>query len=242
MINKIKKYLKKQAFAPGLISLLINPFYFARLGLYQNIKLFSHYISGKILDVGCGQKPYKSLFSFKEYIGMDVDQSGHSHKNEDVDVFYDGKTFPFENESFDSAISNQVLEHIFNPDEHLKEINRVLRNGGKLLLSVPFVWDEHEQPYDYARYSSFGLEYLLKNNGFEIIESKKSISDVRVIFQMTNAYIYKKTLCLRKGYFKHIVTVIFNAPFNIIGTLVNLILPDNRDFYLDNIIVAVKVK
>ena len=56
---------------------------------------------------------------------------------------------------------NQVLEHVFNPDDFVREIARVLKPGGALLLTVPFVWNEHEQPYDYARYSSFGLRAFL---------------------------------------------------------------------------------
>jgi SAM-dependent methyltransferase len=66
-----------------------------------------------------------------------------------------------------------VLEHVFNPDDFLNEVNRVLKPSGKLLLTVPFVWDEHEQPYDYARYSSFGLRSLLEKHGFSIVKHEK---------------------------------------------------------------------
>jgi SAM-dependent methyltransferase len=130
-----------------------------------------------------------------------------------------------------------VLEHVFNPDEFIEEINRVLKIGGKLLLTVPFVWDEHEQPYDYARYSSFGLKHLLENHNFKIIESKKSISDFRVIIQLINGYIYKKS----KKYFllKQLAQLIFIFPFNIIGLILKTF-PGNTDLYLDNIILAEK--
>ncbi len=242
MISKIKEKIIRQNFFPNFWSIFLNPFYFARLGLYKNIKELSPFISGRVLDVGCGEKPYKDLFWVDEYIGMDVEQSGHDHKNENVDVFYDGKKFPFKDDSFDSVISNEVLEHVFNPDDHLSEINRVLKIGGKMLLTVPFLWDEHEQPYDYARYSSFGLSHLLKNNGFKIVEQRKSIADIRVIFQMINAYIYKKTLWCRKGIFNYIISIIINAPFNIIGEIFNLFLPKNNDLYLDNVVIAIKVK
>lgn len=233
--------LVEQDFYPSTLGMFTNPFYFARKGIYENIKLLSHYIDGKVLDVGCGKKPYQKLFKTREYIGMDVEQSGHTHKNEDIDIYYDGNIFPFEDNTFDSAISNEVLEHVFNPNDHLKEICRVLKPNGKLLISVPFLWDEHEQPYDYARYSSFGLCYLLENNGFKIIEHKKSVSDIRVIFQMINTYIHKKTTWLRKRIPRYFMVLILNAPFNIMGELFGLILPKNDDLYLDNIIVATKV-
>lgn len=242
MILKIRKILFKEDFNPNFLGLFINPFYFTRLGLYKNIKELSHLISGRILDAGCGNKPYKNLFLSDEYIGMDIEHGAHIHRNENVDVFYDGKKFPFEDNSFDSIISSEVLEHVFNPKEHLSEIYRVLKPGGKFLISVPFLWDEHEQPYDYARYSSFGLGYLLKTNGFEVIEQRKSIADIRVIFQIIDIYIYKKTLWCRKGIFNYIVTILLNAPFNIMGEIFNLVLPKNKDLYLNNIMVAIKKK
>ena len=99
----------------------------------------------------------------------------------------------FKDKKFDSIVTNQVLEHVFTPNEFLSEINRVLKKDGKLLLTVPFVWDEHEQPYDYARYSSFGLAHLFDHHGFEIIQSKKSVNDFRIFAQLLNAYIYKTT-------------------------------------------------
>lgn len=241
-MSLIKRRLSKENFFPTILGIFINPFYFARKGLSENIGELASHISGRVLDVGCGQKPYRKLFNVVEYIGIDIDQSGHDHKNEDIDVFYDGRVIPFSNEYFDSIISNQVLEHVFNPNEHLSEINRVLKFNGRFLLTVPFMWDEHEQPYDYARYSSFGLRFLLEQHGFLIIEQRKSVSDIRAIFQMINVYLFKKTLQIRKGYFRHIVTLIINAPVNLLGVLFGLIFPNNFDLYLDNVIIAKKKK
>jgi SAM-dependent methyltransferase len=205
------------------------------------MKEMAHHISGKVLDVGCGKKPYQSLFQVDEYVGMDIDKGEQGNKYKSVDVFYDGKTFPFDTGHFDSVISNEVLEHVFNPDEHLAEIHRVLKPEGKFLLTVPFLWDEHEQPYDYARYSSFGLRHLLERNGFEVVEQRKSVADTRAIFQIINLYLYKKTTWMRKNwYFDLPVTMIFNAPFNLLGEIFGMILPKNPDLYIDNILVVKK--
>jgi SAM-dependent methyltransferase len=147
---------------------------------------------------------------------------------------------PFSNQEFDSVITNQVFEHVFNPDKFLSEINRVLKVGGLLLISVPFVWDEHEQPNDYARYSSFGLKFALEKSFFVVIESRKSVTNLGVIFQLLNSYIYNKTLTSNK-YINLLSTLCLMAPVNILGSLMAKLLPNNNDLYLDNIVLAKKV-
>lgn len=238
MLNRIKKNISQQLFTPNLLGLFTNPFYISRRSLYYCIKKAGHAITGKTLDVGCGQKPYQYLFKSTEYIGMDIQTSGHTHDNSKVDIFYDGKYFPFDNGCFDSVVTNQVFEHVFNPDDFLKEINRVMKADGKLLITVPFVWDEHEQPYDYARYSSFGLEYLLKKYGFEIINSYKTAGNISVIFQLMNMYIYK---VLSFNFLTKVLSLILIAPFNFLGIILSVLLPDNNDLYLDNVVLAKKI-
>jgi SAM-dependent methyltransferase len=238
----IKALFKKQTFNPGIIGFFTNPFFFARRSLYDNIVKLAPHIKGETLDVGCGQKPYKHLFQSSKYIGIEVEQEGHDHANEDVDFFYDGKRIPFDDNHFDSAITSQVLEHVFEPDAFLREICRVLKPQGTLLLTVPFVWDEHEQPYDYARYSSFGLKYLLEKNGFQVVTHIKSLNDTRVIFQLINGYIFKKTIYLRSNPKANLVVSIFlNAWVNVLGLVFGFILPKNNDLYLDNIILVKKI-
>ncbi|QUS59317.1 class I SAM-dependent methyltransferase [Synechocystis sp. PCC 7338] len=237
---KFKQLFEREQFYPSLLGLFINPFYFARKGLAENIHDFSPFVTGKILDVGCGSKPYQKLFNVSEYIGLEID-SEDNRKNKKADYFYQGDNFPFIDEEFDSVISNEVLEHIFNPDIFLSEVNRVLKPQGILLITVPFVWDEHEQPYDYARYSSFGLKHLLKKHGFKILEYRKSMNDIRIIFQLINAYLYKKTVTSNQ-YVNLITTISLMSSFNILGELLSKILPKNDDLYLDSIILAQKEK
>ena len=230
-----KGLISEQNFHPGFLGLFLNPFYFARKGLHENVVALAPSIRGRTLDVGCGSKPYKKYCNATKYLGLEI-----KGRNEDADYHYDGTVFPFENEQFDSVLTSQVLEHVFNPHQFLSEINRVTKVGGVLLITVPFVWDEHEQPFDYARYSSFGLRYLLQNHGFEIIESRKSMDDIRVIFQMINAYIYKKTVT-NSSKLNFFLTLTLMAPFNILGEILAAILPRNPDLYLDNVVLARKI-
>ena len=236
---QFRRYIKIQNFQPGQLGILTNPFYSARNGLYKNIIKLSSCFTGRLLDIGCGQKPYRNLFTVDEYVGMEID-TPNNRKNINVDVFYDGHTFPFTNESFEGVLSNQVFEHVFNPFRFIEEIQRILKPGGYFLLTVPFSWDEHEQPYDFARYSSFGIRYILENNGFTIVAQHKSVTGIKALFQLLNSYLYKITR--RKiGFFhlKHIGAILF--PFvTIAGEVSALILPQSEDLYLDNVILARK--
>ncbi|MFA7231141.1 MAG: class I SAM-dependent methyltransferase [Victivallaceae bacterium] len=240
MLKGIKNFIIRQNFSPGLAGVFINPFYFAREALSRNIKKLSNEITGKILDVGCGTKPYKEMFDYTEYIGLEID-SPENRKNKNVDTFYNGKTFPFKDGEFDSIVANQVLEHVFNPDEFLEEIKRVLNPGGKVLLTVPFVWDEHEQPYDYARYSSYGLTFLLEKHDFKISSQMKNLNNFRFFFQLLNAYFFKK-VNLHNKYLNFIVISALTSIINLSGICLSIFFPTNNDLYLDNIILAEKSK
>jgi len=235
----VKNYLLKEQFNPSLAGLFLNPFYFARKAIYTNIKAFSKNVKGITLDIGCGTKPYEKLFFSEKYIGMDVRTSGHDHANSVIDVFYDGIEIPFENGYFDSVVCFEVLEHVFNPDIFLKEANRVLKPGGIAVFTVPFMWDEHEQPYDFARYSSFGLNHLFLKAGFKVISSKKYVSNLRILPLLANAYIYKMV----RKIISHKISYLFILPItsinNIFGYL-SYLLPDNSDMYYGNIFLLKK--
>lgn len=239
MRQLIKNFINKQQFQPGFFGLFVNPFFIARKNLLKAVKSYGQMIQGKTLDIGCGTKPYEIFFNSSEYIGLEIEtQTNLQQKN--ADYYYDGKTFPFENSSFDSAVCNQVLEHVFTPNEFIKEINRILKIDGTLLLTVPFVWDEHEQPFDYARYSSFGLTYLLSENGFEIIEIKKLTPNAEIFFQLINAYLYKITYKIPM--IKQLTTLCIMSLMSLIGIILGKIFPSNPDLYLDNCVLAKKVR
>jgi SAM-dependent methyltransferase len=238
MLTAIKRYYLQQQIGPGLGGLLLNPFYFARRGLHLQMQMLGGRVQGRVLDVGCGSKPYESLFRASEYVGLEIDSpANRTHKR--ADVYYDGISFPFDASTYDCVVCNQVLEHVFNPEHFLNEVGRILRPGGLLLLSVPFAWDEHEQPWDYARYSSFGLSYLLDRKAFEITYHAKTNPDFRAVIQLLNAYLYKATVT-RSAYLNLLSTVVLMAPFNLLGSLLYRVLPSNPDLFLDNVVLARK--
>lgn len=239
VIDKIKQLVIKENFNPSWLSIFINPLYFTRKGLFDGIKCNAKYMKGIMLDFGCGLKPYKHLFDVTEYIGLDIVESGHDHRDEDIDVFYDGKIIPFKDNYFDSIFSSQVFEHVSNLSEILDEIYRVMKPGAKLLVTVPFVWDEHEIPYDYQRCTSFGIRYKLESKGFKVIKIEKTTNYIETIFQMWNVYVSQFILPSNK-YLRAILTTLVISPVTIIAIILSKILPESYKLYHDNIAVAEK--
>ncbi len=233
-------YLQRQRFIPSIIGgVLTNPFYLTRKELYANIKSLAPCLKGRILDVGCGTMPYKEFIHGEEYDGLEID-TPKTRTMGFANFFYDGKSFPFPDGTYDGIVCNQVLEHVFEPDIFLSEMNRVLKKGGLLLLTVPFVWDEHDQPHDFGRYSSFGLTHIFKKHSFEITEHRKSTTDMRAIFQLMNGYIYKKTVT-KSVYINLCATIALMSPFTIAGILLSKLLPKKADLFLDNVVLARKI-
>jgi SAM-dependent methyltransferase len=235
-MNALRARWQKEQFEPGWLGLMVNPFYFARRGLLRELRELLLELKGEVLDVGCGRKPYRALVPAMRYVGVDVD-TPVTRELAVADVFYDGRTLPFADASFDGALCSQVLEHVFTPEEFLREIRRVLRPGGRLVLTVPFAWDEHEQPHDFARYSSFGLCALLERNGFAVVRQRKSMADARAVMQLASAWLFKATRTRGRALnlFAQLVLI---APVNILGALAGALLPRNEDFYLDNVVLA----
>lgn len=240
MIEWARKYYHRQMYAPGLLAAFLNPFYISRRELRLAVERHARFIKGRVLDVGCGSKPYSDLVVAEDYVGLEID-SKSSRERGIADAYYDGRTFPFEDGSFDCVICSQVLEHVFEPDQFLSEIRRVLRVNGYLLITVPFVWDEHEQPFDYARYSSFGLRDLLTKRGFVIERLEKLAGDVSVLFQLFNAYIFKSSQVFPR-IVQLAITVLIMGPLNLLGLLLRHVTPSNPDLYLDLVVLATRGK
>ncbi|MDC0549769.1 class I SAM-dependent methyltransferase [Alphaproteobacteria bacterium] len=232
----MKIYLKEEL-NPKIIGLFL-PNYFVAKEVYRNMCTLVPELTGRLLDIGCGTKPFEFMFNVDEYIGLEIDDKGrqnHTH----ADILYDGEVIPLEDKSFDSVFSSEVLEHVFNPDTFLKETNRVMKLDGLFLLSTPFFWEEHAQPYDYARYTSFGLRYILEKNGFEVIKQVKCGNGIEVVFQTISNYIFRT---FKWKYPFRLIVFLLILPINLIGLVLSKILPKNNDMYLDNIILAKKIK
>jgi SAM-dependent methyltransferase len=236
--DALRRWLRRQTFDPTLLGMFVNPFFLTRRALARAMRDQAPRVQGRVLDVGCGQKPYRHMFQASAYLGVEID-TPESRATSQADYFYDGRRLPFQEGEFDTIICNEVLEHVFEPNEFVIELNRVLRDGGTLVLTAPFVWDEHAQPYDYARYSSFGLRHLLRKHGFDIDAHVKTLGNFAMLCQLVNAYIYKVTVT-RYPLLNLLLVALFMAPISAFGLLAGRVLPSNGDLYLDNVVAAVK--
>ena len=171
LAKKIFAWEEELLFRPRWHSILFNPYFIARYRLLERVKNFARMNAGgkKILDVGCGIKPYAKLFPNDSYTGIDIRGGGHSDSQKMVDKFYDGEHIPYGDNEFDIVICTQVFEHAVKLKELIEEIRRVLKHDGILFFTMPFVWPEHEAPYDFRRYTRFAHQKLLDDNDFNQI-------------------------------------------------------------------------
>jgi ubiquinone/menaquinone biosynthesis C-methylase UbiE len=141
-----------------------------RLGNNAMARAASTHASGRLLDVGCGLKPFGPMFApyVSEHVGVDHPDSPHALTS--VDVLATAYEVPLPDGSFDTVLMSEVLEHLERPQDALAEALRLLRPGGKLILTTPFIWVLHEEPRDFYRYSPYGLRHLLDGAGFEVLE------------------------------------------------------------------------
>jgi SAM-dependent methyltransferase len=162
-------------------------FYIRCIVDFQLYTIFKHLkkrlpdYKGKILDIGCGNSPFKFLLdkSKTNYTGIDIENATKFDYYNPDKVIFDGEHIPFADESFDNIISTEVLEHIENPEQIISEMHRVLKQGGEAIITIPWSARVHFEPYDYCRYTPFKLEKLFRN--FQSIKILNRGTDINSI-------------------------------------------------------------
>lgn len=135
------------------------------------------------LDLGSGRSPYKNLFP--NTISMDI------HPDSGADIIGDALNIPLQDNQFEQVLCFELLEHVTNPQLCIDEIYRVLKPGGKLILSTRFLFSVHHAPHDYYRFTRYGLEHLLSKFENISIESETVNFETlgvllqRIVFQST---------------------------------------------------------
>ena len=140
----------------------------SRIRLFEENKKFAEIIpaGSLVLDAGAGDQPYKQLLAHTKYEAADFEKVEKEYAKSTY--VCDLKKIPVEDNRFDFILFNQVMEHLPEPKEVLTELQRVLKEGGKMIYTGPLFYEEHEIPYDFFRYTQYGLKDLFGKTGFEI--------------------------------------------------------------------------
>jgi ubiquinone/menaquinone biosynthesis C-methylase UbiE len=148
--------------------------YVIRTCIWNAIQKCAPHFAGHLLDVGCGRKPYRQFLLDNKYIsaytGLDIASAIVYENGVKPDFTWDGNIMPFEDNSFDTLMATEVLEHCPDPYKIINEMKRVLKPGGLIFFTVPFLWNLHEVPYDEYRYTPFALQRIFKECDMEHIE------------------------------------------------------------------------
>jgi SAM-dependent methyltransferase len=206
--------------------------------LHTDLKHFLNNLGGCVLDVGCGQKPYKKWFgSIETYTGLDVTVGA------DVDIVINPESiyWPLENDKFDTVLCTQVLEHVKNI-EIIHELIRITKNGGTLVVSAPFIYNEHGSPNDYRRYTAHGIKDIFLSEGWNIIEIKKQggIGSTIGILFLNWFFLYlnsNKATRILKGLLLPVL-IFLSLTVNSLASLLDKI--DNTESFYHNVILVAK--
>jgi len=135
----------------------------------------------RMLDAGAGEGQYAHYFSRQRYCGVDLAVGDVKWDYSRIDVLADLTELPFRAGAFHAAINIVTLEHVREPARALAEIARTLEPGGRFLLAAPHEWEVHQAPHDYFRYTRYGLQYLLEQAGFKVVEVRASGGYFRLV-------------------------------------------------------------
>lgn len=130
-------------------------------------------LRGRVLNAGAGWRDISHLID-GELVNQDLSYQGDERRN--IHIYSPLHCIPEADDSFDSIVCIAVLEHVENPEEVVPEFLRVLKPGGHVVVSVPFLQPEHKVPTDFQRYTSDGLQRLFAHHGFEIVSCKPLFS------------------------------------------------------------------
>jgi len=228
----------KNEFIPGALGMFTNECYLIRRIIAEAIASNSSALGQVILDYGCGSKPYENLFDAREYIGADIHVSGHPQANRKADLFFDGKTLPLADNHFDGVLMSEVLEHVFDLQECLSEIVRVLKPGGTLLITCPFVWPLHEEPYDFARYTPFALRQELDKAGLDIVKLEQLGTSAEVLGQI--AILLFPGKLFRIPLLGKFIKILVYGTINAASRTASILTGVRSNLYLTNLVIARK--
>jgi len=217
----------------------------------------SKFANGLLVDIGCGGRAYSELFApyIDRYLGLDIYASG----NNLPDVYALAQALPLASESADVVLMSQVLEHLPEPWNCVSEAARVLKPGGVVIVSAPQTWMLHEKPFDFYRYSPFGLHYLCRHAGLNVVMERalgngwttlllstflQGAWNAAALLKMDRTWhnVKQETFSQKRSIMGTMVSVCSAIPFLVLNVCLSLLdrLPDAGVYSAQNLIVAQK--
>ena len=212
---------------------LFHPAYWAYRTLREAIAAAAHEARGVLLDVGCGSKPYGSLFAphVETYIGLEYGAET-SYQGHRADLLGHAAALPLASASVETVLCTEVLEHLEDPRGALEEFYRVLKSGGLLMVTAPFAYPVHDER-DYFRYSAKGIRVLLEGAGFVLERSQPLTGSGRTLALLTNIYVMEIGFFWTKwlyplGLLLRPLLWVLTALVNLVGGLADFLLPSTH--------------
>lgn len=156
----------------------------------------------KMIDIGAGELKYKKYFEHCDYKSQDLCVGDDDWDFSHIDIKSSAYEIPEEDSSFDYVLCTQVLEHLEFPDRAFSEFSRLLKTGGKLIMTAPLGFGEHQMPHDFFRYTQYGLKSLGERHGFKLTYIKPQggifINLEHILWQSKNMLLpFKKSMIVR---------------------------------------------
>lgn len=183
-----------------------------------------------ILDAGAGASPYRKLI-LGIYHSCDFPQTNPSAESAQHTFLCDLASLPVEDNTYSTVICNQVLEHVRDPQTVIDELFRVLKPGGKLILTAPGCYGEHMIPYNYYNFLQYGLTMLFENTGFKEIR----VSALGGVFWVLGKTMQEagetamRKLCPQKGMLYSLLLILFRAALLPISVLMYCLDPLDQE-------------
>lgn len=158
------KYATARRVLPGW---LLKHVYHFETAIETEVRRFAGTLPGgaRVLDAGAGEGQYAAFFPGRRYVGVDLGIGDEAWNYAGLDAIADLNQLPFADGAFDAALNIVTLEHLCEPHRAMREVARVLKPGGRLLLIAPHQWEVHQAPHDYFRYTNHGLDWLVRQAG-----------------------------------------------------------------------------
>lgn len=228
----------RDPFSPSWLTIAVNPFWLTRRALYQSISKLGPLLQGRVLDFGCGTAPYRPLLSScQDYIGLEYD-SPRSRAQAKADIYYDGSRIPLEDGVVDAVLCTESLEHVPDPTLIVREWSRVLKGEGLLLITVPLLWPEHEVPWDFHRFTTYGLRQLLEQNNFDVLSIDRLLPDCRAPAQLFLAWVHDTWLAGRARMTKRLLIALICPTVALSATILARLSPKGSNTYVNNVMFA----